>query len=224
MLLAVFLFLRERFTFLQFRRDFLYVAASGAVPRKTDMSGHCKFYDCAVRDISCEWRYSADGRQRLGTVLRGMSAAMHAAMVICTKKADRIGGLENSVWQLTFSFLSVVVVMECTGNDFSFEIAAENWLPILILGVFNTGICCYLYFSPIWYLPIQTVSICGYLEPLSTVVFSVLLLGEVMLLVQMFGAVLILGGALAGEKYAHTKRANMNRQIRKNGCQVTLHR
>ena len=131
---------------------------------------------------------------------------MHAAMVIFTKKAVRIGGMENAVWQLIFSFLAVVVFMGCTGQNFLFEIAVSDWLPILILGVFNTGICCYLYFSSITRLPIQTVSICGYLEPLSAVVFSVLFLGEVMFPLQILGAALILGGAVAGEMYAYRSK------------------
>ena len=72
---------------------------------------------------------------------------------------------------------------------------------ILILGIFNTGIGCYFYFSSIGDLPVQTVAICGYLEPLSAVVFSVLFLGESMTIVQVVGAMLILGGAAFGELF-----------------------
>ena len=45
----------------------------------------------------------------------------------------------------------------------------------------------------------QTVAICGYLEPLSAVVFSVIFLKETMLPIQIIGAVLIIGGAMLGE-------------------------
>ncbi|MBQ8748040.1 MAG: DMT family transporter, partial [Clostridia bacterium] len=63
----------------------------------------------------------------------------------------------------------------------------------------NTGIGCYFYFSSIGKLPVQTVAICGYLEPLSAVVFSVIFLKETMLPIQIIGAVLIIGGAMLGE-------------------------
>ena len=70
---------------------------------------------------------------------------------------------------------------------------------ILILGVVNTGIGCYLYFSPLSKLPVQTVAVCGYLEALSAVVFAAVLLGEIMTSIQIVGAILIIGGAMIGE-------------------------
>lgn len=70
---------------------------------------------------------------------------------------------------------------------------------MLFLGVVNTGVACYLYFSSIGRLPVQTVSILGYLEPLAAVVFSALLLNEKMSSIQMLGAALILGGAIFTE-------------------------
>lgn len=45
----------------------------------------------------------------------------------------------------------------------------------------------------------QTVAVCGYLEPLSAVLFSMVFLQETMLPAQIVGAVLILGGAIFGE-------------------------
>ena len=56
-----------------------------------------------------------------------------------------------------------------------------------------------------WYgcsdLSMQTVAISGYLEPLSALLFSAVLLGENLNLVQTIGAVLILGGAALGELF-----------------------
>ena len=79
------------------------------------------------------------------------------------------------------------------------QIDTQSIIPILVLGLLNTGIGCYLYFSSIGKLPVQTVAICGYLEPLSAVLFSVIFLKETMLPIQIIGAVLIIGGAMLGE-------------------------
>ena len=49
-------------------------------------------------------------------------------------------------------------------------------------------------------LPAHTVAICGYLEPISAVVFSRVILREVISPVQMVGILLILGGAIFGER------------------------
>ena len=75
----------------------------------------------------------------------------------------------------------------------------EAWPWVLILGIVNTGIGCYLYFSPLAKLPVQTVAICGYIEPLTAVVSAAILLGEKMTAVQIVGAVCIIGGAMVGE-------------------------
>jgi drug/metabolite transporter (DMT)-like permease len=129
-----------------------------------------------------------------------MSAVMYAFMVIFNKKAKSITGLENSMWQLLTSFLTVAVFVGLK-QGFVIHIESSSWIPILILGVFNTGIGCYFYFSSIGGLPVQTVAICGYLEPLSAVVFSVLFLRESMTIMQVSGAMLILGGAAFGELF-----------------------
>lgn len=129
-----------------------------------------------------------------------MSAVMYSFMVIFNKKAKDITGLENSMLQLLISFLTVAVFVGIK-QGFVMEIEPSSILPILILGLVNTGIGCYFYFSSIGDLPVQTVAICGYLEPLSAVLFSFLFLKEAMMQVQMIGAALIIGGAMFGECY-----------------------
>lgn len=129
-----------------------------------------------------------------------MSAVMYAFMVICNKKAANITGLENSMLQLLISFLTVAVFVGFK-QDFAMQIAPSSIVPIFVLGLLNTGIGCYFYFSSIGSLPIQTVAICGYLEPLSAVLFSVAILREVMSPLQIVGAVLMIGGAIFTECY-----------------------
>lgn len=127
-----------------------------------------------------------------------MSAVMYAVMVIFNKKAKSITGLENSALQLFISFITVGIFI-CIKQGFVIHVADGDWLWILILGLLNTGVGCYFYFSSIGSLPVQTVAICGYLEPLSAVLLSAVILREAMSPQQILGAVLILGGAVFGE-------------------------
>ena len=106
--------------------------------------------------------------------------------------------MENAVIQLTVSFLTVAVFVGFK-QHFIIHIPFEEWKWILLLGLVNTGFGCYLYFSPLSKLSVQTVAICGYLEPLSAVFFAALILGERMSLMQIAGAVCIIGGAMLGE-------------------------
>lgn len=127
-----------------------------------------------------------------------MSAVTYALMVMANKKSTKIVGMQNSVIQLIVSFITVSVFLWLKQGLF-IDVPRDAWVWILMLGILNTGIGCYLYFSTLSQLPVQTVAVCGYLEALSAVVFAALLLGEKMSTGQIVGAVCIIGGAMTGE-------------------------
>ncbi len=133
-----------------------------------------------------------------GIACGGMSALMYFFMVTLNKKSKQITGMENSTIQLTVSFLTVAIFV-LFKQGLMIDLSGVNWFAVIFLGVVNTGIGCYLYFSPLSKLPVQSVAVLGYLEPLSAVVFSAVLLSEKMSLIQIIGAALIIGGAMFGE-------------------------
>ena len=140
----------------------------------------------------------SSGLDLTGLLCAVLSAFSYAAMVICNKKSGQVTGTENSLLQL-WTTLAVVAVFVGVKQGFAITISAGDLLPVLWLGLINTGLGCYFYFSSIGSLPVQTVAICGYLEPFSAVVLSALILHETMGPMQDLGAVLIIGGALLGE-------------------------
>ncbi len=132
-----------------------------------------------------------------GFILGILSAVMYSIMVIANKKADKITGMKNASLQLLTSFLTVAVYLLIKGEFLtSLPKAPAQWLWLAFLGLINTGIGCYLYFSSIGSIPVQSVSILGYIEPLSALIFSVLFLKEEFILIQIIGAILILSGAV----------------------------
>lgn len=139
-----------------------------------------------------------------GLIYAILSAVLYAVLVISSKKARSITGLENSMYQLAGSFLTVAVFV-FVKQGLHFGSISESLLPILLIGVINTGLGCYLYFSSIQHLSVGTVSVCGYLEPLSAVIFSVILLGESLSLLQTIGGGLIIGGAVFAESAGRWK-------------------
>lgn len=134
----------------------------------------------------------------LGLFYGLMAAAAYAVMVICSKKAPSITGIENAMWQMIFAFLVVAIFIATTSTHLP-EIPADSIPAVLFLGLVNGGFACYLYFSSLHKLSAQTISICGYIEPLSALLFSAAFLGERLTIIQIIGAVLILGGAALGE-------------------------
>lgn len=129
-----------------------------------------------------------------------MSAIMYAVMVIFNKKAESITGLENAMYQLAVSFITVAI-FTIIKQGVRIPVTSESIVPILLLGIVNTGVGCYLYFSSIQQLPAQSVAICGYLEPISALLFSAVFLQERLTYIQIVGAILVLGGAACSELF-----------------------
>lgn len=140
-----------------------------------------------------------------------MSALTYASMVIFNKKAVSITGLKNTTLQLVTSAVTVGLFVGLK-QPFALRIAADDWLPILLIGILNTGVGCYLYFSSIRHLPVQTVAVLGYLEPLTAILFSAILLQERLRGMQIAGAILIIGGAVCAD-LVRVKTAPFNAKV-----------
>lgn len=134
-----------------------------------------------------------------GIACGAASAFCYAVMVVASKGAPHIEGLENSTIQVASAFATALVLSLLTQGmpNFLTEGGADiDWAAVAMLGLVNTGVGCLLYFGAVAKLPVQTVAVVGYLEPLSAVVFSTVLLHEAVTPVRLMGAALIIGGAL----------------------------
>lgn len=144
----------------------------------------------------------SEGGNARGVIISFCSAVMYAAMLILNKKSRSLEGIQKTALQLCAA-LAAVAIYVAVSESYSFPIGGNEWLWVLVLGLVNTGFACWLYFSSVGDLPIQSVSVCGYIEPLSALLFSAILLGERMSAAQIFGAVLVIGGALFAELMGH---------------------
>ena len=148
-----------------------------------------------------------------GTSITGIfcglaSAAGLAAMIILNKMVTKTPGLERSLIQLGSCAVICGIYLAVTKGlpqVIADTTAGGQWPAAVLVGAL-AAIANLLYFSAVAKLPAQRVAVCGYLEPLSAVLMSVVILGEQMLPLQVIGAALIIGGALFGEA-AGKKRA-----------------
>ncbi len=149
------------------------------------------------------------GNSGWGLFCGAMTMVTYACMIIFNKFGTEISGLENSVVLFLVSSL-VTGGFLVSRQGFHLTLLPSDYLPILYLGWLSTGIANHLYFASMKRLPAQTISVCGYLEPLTAVILSAVILHESMSLAQMIGAVCILGGALFCEmipnKTAHSEQ------------------
>ena len=152
---------------------------------------------------------AASGESALGVVLGLLAAVFYAAMLLLGRQTSGDPGAETVLLRLVGAALVTAAAAHLRGELSAFAgLGAASWARLLWLGVVNTGLGCWLYFSAADRLPLHTVAVCGYLEPLSAVAFSAVLLGEPLTPAKLLGAALILGGAAFAELYRPARAAN----------------
>ena len=132
-----------------------------------------------------------------GLLVAILSALFYAALIVFNKRITRIPGLQTAALELDAAFV-VVLLYVCLTVGLPQPQRAE--LPYLaVIGLVNTGLAYVLYFSGLQKLPGQSVALISYVDPVSALLFSALFLHEALTPLQLFGAVLIIGGAMLGE-------------------------
>ena len=133
-------------------------------------------------------------------VFMGLAAAVFfVVIVICNRKLTDIQALDKSVIQLAISALTILPYVLARNLGTALTLDLKSVLFVLILGIVHTGIAYCLYFSGMSTLPVQTVAILGYIEPVVSVLCSAIFLREHMGIAGWCGAVLIIGAALISE-------------------------
>lgn len=134
-----------------------------------------------------------------GLLLAVAGGFFYAVMIVSNKAVKTMTGVQCTLYEIVVAFAVAVVYLVATRVPFPIVPAQEELLYIVILGLVNTGLVYYLYFSSLQTLPAHTVSLVCYLDPVTALFVSVAFLGETLLPVQFLGAVLVLGGACLGE-------------------------
>ncbi|MGM9591373.1 MAG: DMT family transporter [Oscillospiraceae bacterium] len=134
-----------------------------------------------------------------GILFGGGAAVLYASLIVANKRVKRLSGLNCAMYELIVAFFVVLIYLAASNVKLPVIPAAEDIVWVLVIGLVNTGLAYYLYFSSLQKLPGQTVALVCYIDPLTALLVSGAFLGEKLLAVQIAGAVLILGGACLGE-------------------------
>lgn len=140
------------------------------------------------------------GGGNLKGVLLGLGAAvLYSAVVIMNKKTPGIEPYRKTTVQLLSAGLVMIPYLLLTGGFGGGTFDARAAILLLVVGAVHTGIAYVLYFGSMDGLRAQSIAIFSYIDPVSALLFSALLLGERLSLYGVIGAVLIIGSALASE-------------------------
>ncbi len=141
------------------------------------------------------------GSQPLKGIFFGLLAALFYACVTLLNKQLKgsFTGIQITVIQLLAA--GIVVAPYAVANHEGAWVLPQGagLVCLIIVGVVHTGIVLHLYFSSMQILPGQSVAVCSYIDPVSSLLIAAAFLGERMSLLQLAGAVLIIGGAAFGE-------------------------
>ena len=140
------------------------------------------------------------GAQDAKGIAFGLAAAvLYAATVIINKKIEVEDAYEKTIVQL-LSAAAVLIPYLLLTEDFSAVVLdARTVVLVLIVGIVHSGLAYALYFGNVNKLPAQSVAVLSYIDPVSSLFFSALLLHERLTAFGLLGAVLIFGSALVSE-------------------------
>lgn len=140
-------------------------------------------------------------KERL-TLRRGLCAAaavLGMVLVSGVLTESRGGDLRGVLFGLGAAALILLPYVLATEDLSALTWNAPSLLLLLVLGVVHTGWAYSLYFGSMGALPAQTVALCSYLDPVTAVLLSALVLREPLGLPGAVGAALVLGAALVSE-------------------------
>ncbi|MDD3222639.1 MAG: EamA/RhaT family transporter [Clostridia bacterium] len=140
------------------------------------------------------------GLDELKGVFLGLgAAALYAGIIILNKKMKDIPGNDKTVVQLGTSAVVLMPYVLLTENVSDIIFTPLILCMILVVGILHTGIAYALYFGSMKALKAQTIALFSYIDPIVAIILSALLLHEAMGVMEITGAVLVLGATMEGE-------------------------
>ncbi|MBQ7936078.1 MAG: EamA family transporter [Clostridia bacterium] len=134
-----------------------------------------------------------------GIVMGILAACFYATVMLANRFLKELEALDRTIFQLGIAGLTVLPYALLREG---FSAAWFDWRSILLLAlvaIVYTGIAYALYFDGLARLPGSASAVLAYLDPVTALLLSSLVLGEKMGVPQMIGAVLILGALLYGQ-------------------------
>ena len=132
-------------------------------------------------------------------IIYGLAGAVcFAGIVFCNRRLRDIPAIDRALVQLGISAATVLPYVLLKNGGLPLP-SGRALLIVLMLGIVQTGIAYCLYFRGMAVLPVQTVAILGYLEPVVSVLCSFFFLHEPLSALGWVGAALVIAAAAVSE-------------------------
>ncbi len=135
-----------------------------------------------------------------GVIFGLLAAVLYASVIMLNKFIKGIDAIDRTLVQMASAGLVLIPYILATEGLPSFDIGAFGLVMTLIAGIVHTGIAYVLYFGSMESIPVQTIAIMSYLDPVVALLLSVFLLREPFGIAQLAGALMILGAGYLAER------------------------
>ena len=144
------------------------------------------------------------GRDAGGGDIRGIALGLGAAVfysvvVIMNKKAAGLDAYQKTTVQLFSAGAVMIPYLLLTGGFAQGPMDVPAALLLLAVGLLHTGVAYVLYFGSMDGLRTQSIALLSYIDPVSALVFSAVFLKEPLTLLNLLGALMIIGSAAVSE-------------------------
>lgn len=130
----------------------------------------------------------------------GLAAAvLYAVVVLLNKKIQGVGTYERTILQLAAAAVVLIPYLALTEDLSALTLTPFSLGMVLFVGVVHTGIAYALYFGSMDGLRAQTIALFSYVDPVTAILLSALILHERMTFFGVLGAVLVLGSTVVSE-------------------------
>lgn len=143
---------------------------------------------------------STSGKDDLLGIFFGLVAAVfYAALMLINKFIQNMDRLEITIIQLGTTALLLLPYVYFTEGYGILDVSRSSIPFIILLGIVNTGIGFWLFFSGMEKLRGQSIAMLSYVDPFVAILISGFIVQEQMTLIQMLGGVLLLGSTFVSE-------------------------
>ncbi|MDD6463203.1 MAG: DMT family transporter [Clostridiaceae bacterium] len=142
---------------------------------------------------------SGSAKSAKGILLGLAAAALYSTVVMINKFVKNLSPIETTFVQLSTAAVTMIPYILLTEDVTTFVFDRRSVIFTLIVGVFHTGIVYMIYFSSVQKIPAQTTAVFSYIDPVTAIILSAVVLGEKLDAVQLIGTFLILAATLFNE-------------------------
>jgi drug/metabolite transporter (DMT)-like permease len=144
-------------------------------------------------------KMETSGNHILGIGYGLIAASFYAALTLINKFIQGLDGLINTLLQLGLAVMILLPFVVLTDSFNLSSLTGKEIILIILLGVLHGGVGFYMFFTGMKALKAQSIAVLSYVDPLTSLLISALIIGDKMNLLQIMGTVLLLGSIWIGD-------------------------